>query len=84
MANLYVSLEQFVLAMCFAIPLGVFLSKGLLQSISIPSQIHPFPKTYTMYLYSTLIVLAFLLLSHVLVMRGMKRWNLPEEVKERE
>ena len=84
MANLYVSLAQFILAMCFAIPLGVFLSKGLLQSISIPSQIHPFPKTYTMYLYSTLIVLAFLLLSHVLVMRGMKRWNLPEEVKERE
>ena len=83
-ANLFVSLFQFLIAMALAIPLGVLLSKILLESISILSQIHPFPQTWTMYVLSTFIVLAFLLVSHYLVMASMRKWNLPESVKERE
>ena len=83
-SNLFISLFQYVVAMVFAIPIGVLLSKGLLHSISVPSQIHPYPKTWVMYVVSTLLVLAFLLISHFLVMSTMKKWNLPESVKERE
>jgi putative ABC transport system permease protein len=83
-SNLFISLFQYVIAMVFAIPIGVLLSKGLLHSISVPSQIHPYPKTWVMYVVSTLLVLAFLLVSHFLVMSTMKKWNLPESVKERE
>ena len=83
-ASLCTSLFQFVVAMVFAIPLGIGLTKALLQSISVPNQIYPFPLTWTMYVYSTLIVLAFLLASHYLVMSSMRKWNLPESVKERE
>jgi len=83
-SNLVLSIFQFVVAMTFAIPLGIYLSRYLLNAISIPDQIYPFPNTWTMYVYATLIVLTFLLASHFLVMRSMKKWNLPESVKERE
>ena len=83
-ASLVTNLFQFVIAMALAIPLGMGITKVLLQNISIPDQVYPFPHTYTMYVFSTLIVLAFLLLSHFLVMNTMKKWNLPESVKERE
>ena len=83
-ANLVTSLFQFVIAMAFAIPISMIMSKYLLNSISVPNQIYPFPKTWTMYVLSCVLVLAFLLISHFLVMRRMKKWNLPESVKERE
>ena len=83
-ANLFASLFQYLLSMALAVPLGVVLSKGLLKSISVPSQIHPFPHTWVMYVLSLVFVLAFLLLSHILVMGKMRKWNLPESVKERE
>lgn len=84
MANLSVNIFQYVFAMIFATPAGMFLVKLLLEAISIPDQIYPFPKNYTMYVFSPLIVLFFLLISHFLVMNSMKKWNLPEAVKERE
>ena len=84
LANLFTSIIQFIVAMVFAIPLGILQAKYLLRSISIPDQIYPFPKTWIMYVFSTIIVLVFLLISHFLVMGRMKKWNLPESVKERE
>lgn len=84
LANLTMSIIQFLLAMVFAIPIGILLSKGLLTSISVPDQIYPFTNAWSPYVFSILIVLSFLLLSHFLVMSTMRRWNLPETVKERE
>ena len=83
-ANLITGIFQFIVSMAIAIPVGIVLSKGLLASISVPNQIHPFPHTWIMYVLSTVIVLAFLLLSHFIVMSTMRKWNLPESVKERE
>ena len=83
-ANLIMSIIQFIFAMVFATPIGILLSKGLLRSISTNSQVHPYPHTWTMYVFSFVLVLAFLLVSHFLVMNTMKKWNLPESVKERE
>ena len=84
LANLVTSIFQFIIAMLLAIPLGMVLSKYLLNAISIPDQIYPFPQTWVMYVLSVVIVLVFLLISHFLVMSRMKKWNLPESVKERE
>ena len=83
-ANLLMSVVQFIFSMVVAIPVGIVLTKILLKNISVPDQIYPFPSSWIPYVLSTLIVLAFLLLSHFLVMRKMKKWNLPESVKERE
>lgn len=84
MSNLFMSLVQYVFAMALAIPLGMVLSKLLLNGISISSQIFPFPRSILMYLLSLGLVLAFLLISHFISMHSMKKWNLPEAVKERE
>ena len=78
------SLVQYVFAMALAIPLGMVLSKLLLNGISIPSQVFPFPRSVLMYLLALGLVLAFLLISHFISMNSMKKWNLPEAVKERE
>lgn len=83
-ANLFMSIIQFILSMAVAIPIGIVLTKTLLKSISVPDQIYPFPNTWIPYVLASVIVLAFLLLSHFLVMNKMKKWNLPESVKERE
>lgn len=84
LSSLFMSLIQYLLAMVLAIPLGILLSKLLLQGISIPEQVFPFPKSWVMYVLSMVFVLAFLLLSHFIAMHSMKKWNLPESVKERE
>ena len=84
LANLFTSIVQFIIAMVFALPIGIILSKRLLENISVPDQIYPFPHHYIMYVLTTVIVLAFLLVSHFLTMNKMKKWNLPESVKERE
>jgi putative ABC transport system permease protein len=84
LANLFISIIQYVFAMFFAIPIGILLSKGLLHSISVPNQTQPFPKTWVMYVFTSILVLAYLLISHFLVMSTMRKWNLPESVKERE
>ena len=84
MSNLFVSIFQYLVAMVFAVPIGIVLSKGLLKSISVPSQIHPFPQSWVMYVFTVVLVLAFLLVSHFIVMSSMRKWNLPESVKERE
>ena len=84
MSNLAMSLFQYVVAMIFAIPLGILVTTLLLDGISIPSQIFPFPHSWIMYVLSCVLVLGFLLFSHFIAMRSMKKWNLPECVKERE
>ncbi len=83
-SNLLMSLVQYIIAMALAIPLGMVLSKLLLKGISIPTQTFPFPKSALMYILSMVLVLAFLLISHFISMNSMKKWNLPEAVKERE
>lgn len=83
-ANLFISIIQYLVSMTFAIPLGIVLSRGLLKSISVPNQIQPFPHTWVMYVFTFVFVLVFLLISHFLVMSSMRKWNLPESVKERE
>ena len=83
-SNLLMSLVQYIIAMALAIPLGMVLSKLLLKGISIPTQTFPFPKSSLMYILSMVLVLAFLLISHFISMNSMKKWNLPEAVKERE
>ena len=84
LSNLVMSLIQYVFAMVFAIPIGIVLTKTLLNGISIPKEVFPFPHSALMYVLSSVLVLAFLLLSHFISMQSMKKWNLPECVKERE
>ena len=84
LSNLVISLIQYILSMVLALPVGILLSKTLLNGLSVPKQFFPFPHSVLMYILTAVLVLAFLLISHFISMSSMKRWNLPEAVKERE
>ena len=84
LSNLVMSLIQYIFSMVFAIPVGIILSKILLNGLSNPKQFFPFPRSVIMYVLSSALVLLFLLISHFIAMSSMKKWNLPEAVKERE
>ena len=83
-ANLVNNLFQYFVAMIFAIPMGIGISQVLLNSLSTTEQTFPFPKTIFFYFICALMVLGFLLVSHFSAMSDMRRWNLPESIKERE
>ena len=83
-ANLVNNLFQYFAAMLFAIPIGIGIGHILLDSLSTTEQTFPYPKTIFIYFLSAIMVLGFLLISHFLAMNDMRRWNLPEAVKERE
>ena len=83
-SSLAMSILQYIFAMALAIPSGVLLSNLLLNAISIPKEFFPFPHSFIMYVLSCALVLAFLLISHFIAMNSMKKWNLPEAIKERE
>ena len=83
-ANLVNNLFQYFVAMVLAIPIGIGIGHILLDSISTTEQTFPYPKTIFIYFLTALMVLGFLLISHFLAMNDMRRWNLPEAIKERE
>ena len=83
-ANLVNNLFQYFVAMIFAIPMGIGIGHILLNSLSTTEQTFPYPKTLWIYFNCALMVLAFLLISHFLAMNDMRKWNLPEAIKERE
>ena len=84
LANLVNNLFQYFVAIALAIPIGIGIGQILLKSISTTEQTFPYPKTIFIYFLCALMVLGFLLFSHFLAMNDMKKWNLPEAVKERE
>lgn len=83
-ANLVTTLFQYVVAMILAIPLGIGIGMILLDGLSTTEQTFPYPKTIHIYFLCSVMVLGFLLVSHFVAMHDMKKWNLPEAVKERE
>ena len=83
-ANLITTLFQYIVAMIFAIPLGIGIGIVLLDGLSTTEQTFPYPKTIYIYFLCSAMVLGFLLVSHFVAMHDMRRWNLPEAVKERE
>ena len=83
-ANLVTNIFQYIVAMIFAIPMGIGIGIVLLDGLSTTEQTFPYPKTLYIYFLCSAMVLAFLLVSHYVAMHDMRRWNLPEAVKERE
>lgn len=83
-ANLLNSIFQFIIASGLGIPAGMGLSHILLNTLSSNQMIFPYPHVILMYFLCIILVLSFLLISHFIAMSDMKRWNLPECVKERE
>lgn len=78
------SLLQFLCSLAIGLPLGVVIARVALSKLSTEGREYVFANGPKEYLITALIVFAYILLSHLLAMRSVKRWNLVENVKEKE
>ena len=78
------SLVQFVLACLIGFPLGSLLARAALSSISTPLTEHVYVGGITEFVFTGGLILAYLLFSHFVSMRTMKKWDFCEVVKDKE
>ena len=78
------SLAQYLLALLIGLPAGTAIARYVLAEMSTNLREYPFSGEPGQYLFTVLLVLAFVLVSHMLAMTEMRRWNLAEESKTHE
>lgn len=84
-ASLFVqSLLQFLFSCLVGLPTGMVVAKTALKKISTEGREYVFANGPREYLFTILLVFAYIVLSHILAMRSMKKWDLVENVKEKE
>ncbi len=74
----------FVFAGILGVPLGIVLTKVILKSIEMDSRSYPYVNSPFIYIISMGIVFAYIIFSHVMSMQMMKKWDLVENVKDKE
>ena len=75
---------QFFLSCAIGLPLGTALAKYALQQMSVVNREYPFVPDPMQYVLTVCIVLAYILISHYLAMRNIRKWDIVENIKEKE
>ena len=83
-SRLLQALLQFALACLIGFPLGGLLARAALASISTPLTEYVYVGGILEYVFTGGIILAYLLVSHLISMRSMKKWDVTEIVKDKE
>lgn len=84
-ASLFVqSLLQFVFSCLVGLPTGILVAKTALKKISTEGREYVFANGPREYIFTVLLVFAYIVISHIMAMRSMKKWDLVENVKEKE
>lgn len=78
------SLLYFVFSCIIGIPLGVVFAGTVLRQLATKGQEYPFASGIAEYLLTSGLVFGYILLSHLVSSRSMKKWNIVETVKEKE
>ena len=78
------SLLYFVFSCIIGIPLGVVFAGTVLRQLATKVQEFPFASGIAEYLLTAGLVFGYILLSHLVSSRSMKKWNIVETVKEKE
>jgi len=84
LSNLIITLIEYLISSIIGLIIGTIYSKVLLMNISTSRQTYVYPNSLFVYALTFGIVLLFVLVSHILNMLEIKKWNLPSETKERE
>ncbi len=66
------------------IPVGILVTNIALNRLEIEDRSYPFVNDYRIYLLTLLLVLGYIVLSHFISVRTIKKWNLVETVKDKE
>ncbi len=84
-ASLFVqSLLQFLFSCLIGLPAGIMVAKTALKKISTEGREYVFANGPKEYVFTILLVFTYIVISHVLAMNSMKKWDLVENVKEKE
>jgi len=78
------SLLYFVFSCLIGTPLGVACARIALRQLATKEQEYPFASGITECLLTAGLVFGYILLSHLISSRSMKKWNIVEIVKEKE
>ncbi|MBQ3887306.1 MAG: FtsX-like permease family protein [Clostridia bacterium] len=78
------SFLQFIFSCIIGLPIGIGIARFALQKLSTSAREYVFANSWTEYLFTILLVLAYVVVSHLIAMRSMKKWNLAESVKDKE
>ena len=75
---------QIIVSLIIGLSLGSFLSQKVLAAVSVETRQYPFIYEPSMYLYTSAIVIAFIVCTHIIVIRSIKKWDIVEIVKEKD
>ena len=78
------SFVQFLLSCAVGLPLGIHIAKIALFKLSDDYREFVFANSFKEYSLTILLVFAYIVLSHVIAMNALKRWDIVETVKEKE
>lgn len=78
------TLIQFAVSCLIGLPLGSFAIKFLMSFLKNEHGYIAYYVTCKQYLISALIILFYLSLSHIMALNSMKRWNIAENVKDKQ
>ena len=75
---------QIIVSLLIGLSLGSFLSRKFLSVISVATRQYPFVGGLPMYLYTSAIIIVFIICTHFIVIRNIKKWDIVEIVKEKD
>ena len=78
------SLLQFVFSCMAGLPSGMWIAQIGLQKLSTESREYVFANSWNEYIFTVVLVLAYMVVSHFIAMHSMKKWDLVESVKDKE
>ena len=78
------SFLQFVLSCIVGLPTGIYIAQIGLQKLSTEGREYVFANSFNEYIFTILLVLAYMIVSHFIAMNSMKKWDMVESVKDKE
>ena len=78
------SFLQFIFSCIIGLPAGMLIAKYGLEKLSTSTREYIFANSINEYIFTIILVLAYVVISHFIAMSSMKKWDLVENVKDKE
>lgn len=78
------SFLQFICSCVIGLPTGIYVAQVGLQMLSTEGREYVFANSLPEYLFTILLVFGYIVVSHLIAMQSMKRWDMVESVKDKE
>ena len=75
---------QFFFACAIGLPLGVVMAQYALSQMAVTGREFPFVKSPAQFIMTACLVLIYILISHYAAMQSIRKWDIVENIKEKE